>query len=106
MRQLATGSHQHSQQVHGLEDQEPPQESGVEGMTQLRASDAVGQNKYKTALEVQQEVFHWFDETLEPLARHGRPLLILIGSHGRLDNIDDEGSFIKDESLSIRARKS
>ena len=75
------------------------------GMAQLRASDAVGQDKYRITLEVQEEVFHWFDETLEPLARHGRPLLIRIGPHGRLDNIDDEGRFIKDEAFEYQGKE-
>ena len=45
------------------------------------------------------DVFGWFDIEREPIAEHGMPLLILIGAHARLSNIDENGRFIKDEAF-------
>ena len=69
------------------------------GMTQMRGVEAEGADKYRVTLEVQQDVFGWFDIEREPIAEHGMPLLILIGAHARLSNIDENGRFIKDEAF-------
>ena len=48
---------------------------------------------------MQQDVCGWFDTSVEPFAKHGKPLLILIGKHARLSNIGDEGRFVRDEAF-------
>ena len=42
-------------------------------------------------------MLNWCDPSKEPLSKHAKPLLILIGVHARLSNIDDAGYFIEDE---------
>ncbi len=59
----------------------------VEGMTQTRGAEVEGGDKYRITLEVQQDL------------HHGRPLLILIGKHARLSNLDDDGRFIRTEAF-------
>ena len=71
----------------------------TQGMTQMRGVEAEGADKYRITLEVQQDCYNWFDIEKEPIAKHGRPLLILIGMHARLSNIDDKGYFKKDEAF-------
>ena len=73
----------------------------IEGMTQMRGVEAEGADKYRITLEVQQDLFNWFDIEAEPIAQHGMSLLILPGKHKRLSNIDDDGCFIKDEAVII-----
>ena len=68
-----------------------------DGMTQKRGQSADNNDKYRVTLELQQDLYHYFDIEREPVAKHGKPLLILIGVHARLSNIDDNGFFIKDE---------
>ena len=70
-----------------------------EGMTQTRGAEVEGGDKYRIMLEVQQDLFNYFVPDLEPVAKHGRPLLILIGKHARLSNIDDNGRFIRTEAF-------
>ena len=50
---------------------------------------------------MQQDLFNWFDCEKDPLVQHGRPLLILIGRHGRLSNIDDQGMFLRDDAFEV-----
>ena len=83
--------------VEGIPD-EPVEDKG-EGMTQTRGAEVEGGDKYRITLEVQQDLFNDFDPDLEPVAKHGRPLLILIGKHARLSNIDDNGLFIRTEAF-------
>ena len=71
----------------------------VEGMTQTRGAEVEGGDKYRITLEVQQDLYNFLNPDLEPVAKHGRPLLILIGKHARLSNIDDNGRFIRTEAF-------
>ena len=48
-------------------------------------------------MDVSQIIYNWFDETKDPVAKWGKPYLILIGGHARLSNIDDDHRFIEDE---------
>ena len=85
--------------VEDRERQEQEHADAIEGMTQMRGVEAEGADKYRITLEVQQDLFGWFDIEAEPIAKHGMPLLILIGVHARLSNLDDDGCFIKDEAF-------
>ena len=71
----------------------------ADGMSQLRGQAAENNDKYRITLELQQDLYNWFDKTKEPIVKHGKPLLILIGPHARLSNIGDDGRFIKDEQF-------
>ena len=75
-----------------------------DGMDQLRGQAADNNDKYRITLELQQDLYHWFDKEREPVVKHGKPLLILIGQHARLSNIDDNGCFIKDEHFEFLSR--
>jgi hypothetical protein len=89
-----------SQKIEGLGQEEDGLNPGLEnndGMSQLRGQAADNNDKYRITLELQQDLYHYFDIEREPVAKHGKPLLILIGVHARLSNIDDNGCFIKDE---------
>ena len=89
-----------SQHIEGLGNEEDglqPRLENNDGMTQLRGQSADNNDKYRITLELQQDLYHYFDIEREPVAKHGKPLLILIGVHARLSNIDDNGFFIKDE---------
>ena len=49
-------------------------------------------------MELEQYLLNFCNPELEPEAHHAKALLILVGVHGRLSNIDIEGRFIKDEA--------
>ena len=70
-------------------------------MTQKRGDEAEGADRYRVTLAVQQDLFGWFDNKVEPFMKHAKPLLTLIGKHARLSNIADNGCFIEDDVLSM-----
>jgi len=71
----------------------------IEGMSQTRGAEVEGGDKYRITLEVQQDLYNFLNPDLGPVAKHGRPLLILIGKHARLSNLDDDGRFIRTEQF-------
>ena len=89
------------QQEAGVEQEQ--QQAGVEGenkgFTQKRGFEGDGGDRYRITIELLQELLHWYDIDQQPLSRHGKPLLILIGVHARLSNIDNEGYGIEDEAF-------
>ena len=82
---------------------EAPVEDDNDGLNQTRAADSEG-DKYRITLEVQQDCYHWFDAEVEPVCKHAVPLLILVGTHARLSNIDCDGNFIHDEAFEYKGK--
>lgn len=75
-------------------ENEAPTEAGRQGQT--RGQGVSEQDKYRVTLEVTQVVENYFSSSEEPKSRVLPSALILIGSHGRLSNLSDEGTFLKD----------
>ena len=48
-----------------------------------------------------EDFIHWFDSDMDPIVKHGRPLLSMVGQHARLSNIDDKGTCIRDEAFDV-----
>ena len=72
--------------------------------TQKRGVENEQADKYRITIEMQQDLFNWFDPSLEPICQHAQPMLILVGAHGRLSNIDDNHCFIKDEAFEYQGK--
>ncbi len=76
----------------------------VEGMNQKRGNEPDGGDRYRVTLEVQHDVLNFLNPDLEPVGRHGKALLILIGVHARLSNIGDDGKWVKDEVFEYKGK--
>ena len=55
--------------------------------------------KMRTTFEAHQLVSNFFNPDEDPIGHVGKGALIVSGQHARLDNIDDKGRWIEDESL-------
>ena len=85
--------------VEEAEADEVEEKPDNQGMTQKRGVEGDNADRYRITIELQQDLYNWLDPSLEPVAKHGKPMLILIGTHGRLSNVDDNHNFIKDEQF-------
>ena len=56
-------------------------------------------------LEMSQMVTNTFKLDEAPQVRHGRPVLVVPGAHGRLSNIHESGHFIKDEVFTVKNKQ-
>ena len=68
-----------------------------DGMAQVRQSGKGEGDRFRVTLELSQVVSNVFKPSEKPEVRHGRPVLVVPGAHGRLSNIDEHGLFIEDE---------
>ena len=66
-------------------------------MSQLRGNQESGAEKYRITVELAQVVRNYFDAELDPVGELAQTLVIVPGTHARLSNISDEGTFLKDE---------
>ena len=55
--------------------------------------------KLRITLEMRQLVYNYFKPDAEPVGALGVMLVIFPGTHARLDNINEDGCFIKDEQF-------
>ena len=90
----------------GLEEgvQQQPVEGEHKGFSQKRGFEGDGGDCYRITIELLQELYNWFDIEKQPTTQHGKPLLILIGVHARLSNIDDNGYWIHDEAFEYKGQ--
>ena len=66
--------------VFGDDEEDESKELGNQGMTQKRGVGAEDADKHRVTLELQQDLFGWFDNKVEPFMKHAKPLLILLAS--------------------------
>ena len=75
-----------------------------ESAAQTRAQGVSEQDRYRVTFECVQEVHNYF-ESKTPEGKIGKSLLVLIGGHGRLSNISDEGNFLEDEHFTHKGKE-
>ena len=73
--------------------------------TQHRGSGVSEQDRYRITFESCCGVMNYFKEGTEPKGVVMRSCLVLVGAHGRLSNLDENGCFIKDEHFIWRGRE-
>ena len=88
----------------GQDEEEEVEGAATAGMTQSRGLEAPGADRYRITIELEQQLHNWCNPELEPVASHGKSLLVLIGQHARLSNLDDEGRFIKTECFEFQGK--
>ena len=74
-------------------------EAGTTSKMQLRGQGISEQDRYRVTLELTHAVEDYFNSPEVPKGRVLPSALVLLGSHGRLGNLSDEGNFIKDEAF-------
>ena len=60
--------------------------------------------KMRITFEAHQLVSNFFNPDEDPIGHVGKGALIVSGQHARLDNIDDKGRWIEDESFNYIGR--
>ena len=93
-----------SQKLEGQELVEKASEAGG-GKTQKRGHGVSEQEMYRVTFEVTQVVDNYFNSSEEPKGRVLPSALVLSGSHARLSNLSDEGTFVKDEHFTFRGKE-
>ena len=76
-----------------------------DGMAQMRQSAASEADRFRVTFELSQIVANIFKPSEQPSVRHGRPVLVVPGSHARLSNIDADGCFIEDEVFEVKGKQ-
>jgi len=79
--------------------------TGEDGMAQTRQTAKGEGDRFRVTLEMCQMVTNVFKPTKAPEVKHGRPVLVVPGAHGRLSNIDDKGLFIEDEVFHVKKKR-
>jgi len=77
---------------------------GEQEFGQHRGQGVSEQDRYRVTLELCQAVEGYFG-TEAPVGRIMKSSLILVGTHARLSNIDDNGCFIADENFVWRGKE-
>ena len=80
-------------------------ETAPDGMAQTRQTAKGEGDRFRVTLELSQEVYNVFKPSEKPEVRHGRPVLVVPGAHGRLDNIDSKGLFIEDDIIMVKGKQ-
>ena len=76
-----------------------------DGMAQMRQNANAEADRFRVTFEMSQLVFNVFKPSEAPLVRHGRPVLVVPGTHARLSNIDAQGCFIEDETFEVKGKQ-
>ena len=76
-----------------------------DGMAQVRQCAKGEGDRFRVTLELSQVVSNVFKPSEKPEVRHGRPVLVVPGAHGRLSNIDEHGHFIEDEVFLVKGKQ-
>ena len=101
LRQLTGQTHMSQKVSKSLDneddDMQDEDEKAQETLGQMRGSGISEADRYRIAVELRQNIFNWLDEEKDPIGQVGGSKVVLIGAHGRLSNIDDQGYFIEDE---------
>ena len=77
----------------------------VDGMAQTRQFAKSEGDRFRVTLELSQVVTNVFKPSEKPEVKHGRPVLVVPGCHGRLSNIDEHGMFIEDEVFNKKGKQ-
>ena len=102
MRLEGEGSDDEEEPKDEIEEEEPV--ANKKDFTQMRGVEGDNADRYRVTIELQQDLYNWFDPSLEPVASHGKPMLILIGKHARLSNIGDDHCFKEDECFEYQGK--
>ena len=81
------------------------QNDSADGMAQMRQIANVEADRFRVTFEMSQLVFNVFNLAEAPLVRHGRPVLVVLGSHARLSNFDAQGCIIEDEIFEVKGKQ-
>jgi len=76
-----------------------------DGMAQSRQSAKGEGDRFRVTLELSQMVINVFKPGEKPEVKHGRPVLVVPGAHGRLSNIDEQGLFKEDEVFTVKGKQ-
>ena len=98
------------EEIYAIEDEDPYEdlEEGCDNMTQLRQGGCSGQDKYRISVEMVQQTFGFFGPFDEaPVSKHGKPDIILPGTHADLQNISpgEDGVFLQDEHFWYKGKE-
>ena len=74
-------------------------------MAQVRQCAKGEGDRFRVTLELSQVVHNVFKPSEKPEVRHGRPVFVVPGAHGRLSNIDEHGLFIEDEVFLLKGKQ-
>ena len=112
MRQLFTSSELRKIKAHALAVPRGDDPGGQvrsthsdDGMAQMRQNANAEADRFRVTFEMSQLVFNVFKPGEAPVVRHGRPVLVVPGSHARLSNIDAQGCFIEDEIFEVKGKQ-
>ena len=67
---------------------------------QLRGFDNDEASKFRITVELRQVILNYFGDE-DPVGILGKTLLVVAGKHCRLDNISNEGHFLKEEKFEV-----
>ena len=76
-----------------------------DGMAQTRQAANSEADRFRVTVELSQVVSNVFRPSEKPEVRHGRPVLVVPGAHGRLSNIGADGLFIEDEVIVVKGKQ-
>ena len=68
-----------------------------EGQSQSRGGECEDADKYRITVELRQVILHYFEEGKDPVGIQGPTAIVVAGKHCRLDNIGEDGKFIRSE---------
>ena len=91
--------HSTVQQAQAMPEMDEVQEDRCEGQTQLRGKATDGDDKLRVTFRNRLGIFKFFQEDEVPVGAVLPTVMIVHGSHARLDNIDDEGKWIETEQF-------
>jgi hypothetical protein len=80
-------------------------EAETSSKMQMRGQGISEQDRYRVTLELTHAVEDYFNSPEVPKGRVLPSAMVLLGSHGRLDNLSDEGTFLKDEAFVWRGKE-
>ena len=88
-----------------IRDDEEVSEDENEGMTQLRGENSADQDKFRITVDLEQRVLGWCSETSDPQFEWGRTSVIFTGTHCRLSNISEAGTWKETETFHVDGKE-
>ena len=88
-----------------IRDDEEHSEDENEGMTQLRGENSADQDKFRITVDLEQRVLGWCSETSDPQFEWGRTSVIFTGTHCRLSNISEAGTWKETETFHVDGKE-
>ena len=84
--------------------EEDPDPLDPDGMSQKRGMGDTANDRFRVTWETCQVIYKYFDEEQQPVGEIGPSMLVTLGAHGRLSNIDDNHNFIQTETFEYQGK--